>query len=294
MTISVVIITYKRIQELKETIDSLLEEKDAFDELILVDNCSMDGTKEYGIFLEQQEEKVKFYSLDSNLGVAGGRNYAIEKATGDILVFLDDDAVFENQGCFSKIRQVFSENEKLGALAFRIINFYTGEMRSEEIPFTNKHLNLDEERLTSSYIGAGHAILKTVFEKCGDYPKDYFYGVEELDLSFRIIDTGYEILYYPTVRVLHKQVKTARVTNREKWIMAYRNRMLTSYRYLGIPYRLVIGTLLFGKIMILSRSISAPWKGLMRYQRDKKQTAPRRVGKEAIRYMKANYGRLWL
>ena len=80
MTISVIIITYKRLNELKETIQTLLKEKEAFDELILIDNHSEDGTLEYGNILETQEEKVKFFSLEKNLGVAGGRNFGISKA----------------------------------------------------------------------------------------------------------------------------------------------------------------------------------------------------------------------
>ena len=294
MTISVVVITYKRLKELQETMRLLLEEKTEYEEIILVDNHSEDGTYEYGTQLAEQEKKVQFYSLPENLGVAGGRNFAVKKAKGDILVFMDDDAVFEEKGYFQKTREKLEKEAKIGALAFRVINFYTREMRTEEIPFTDKNLDMEQERLTSTYIGAGHAIRRVVFEKCGLYPEDYFYGVEELDLSFRIIDAGYDIVYFPTVKVLHKQVNTGRVTNQEKWIMSYRNRMITAYRYLSWKYRFVLGTLLFAKITILSRGVKAPAEGLCRYCRDKKQVETRRVKKEAIAYMKANYGRLWI
>lgn len=294
MTISVIVITYKRLEELKESIQRLLEEQDDFDELILVDNHSEDGTEEYGQELAGTNDKVRFFSMQENLGVAGGRNYAIRQAIGDILVFLDDDAVFEEKGYFTAVRRKLAENPKLGALAFRIINFYSKEMRTEEIPFTNKKLDMNVERLTSMYIGAGHAIRKKVIDQCGLYPEDYFYGVEELDLSFRIIGASYQILYFPTVRVLHKQAITGRVTNQEKWIRSYRNRMLTAYRYLGVNYQLGLGILLFAKIAIKSRSISAPIKGLIRFVKDRRHTRKQRINKAAIRYMKENYGRLWI
>ena len=296
MTASIIVITYKRLTELQESITALLEEKEEFDELILVDNHSGDGTKEYGRTLAKEEPKVKFYSLDENLGVAGGRNFAITKATGDILIFLDDDAVFSKKGNIAAVKRTFDEDyqRKIGVLAFRIVNFYTGTMRTEEMPFTDKSLDMSVARRTSAYIGAGHAIRKEVFEECGVYPEDYFYGVEELDLSFRVIDKGFEIWYWPEVVVLHKQVVTGRVTNKHKWIMAFRNRMLTSYRYLGAKYRMVIGCILFIKIAIKSKSLLVPIQGAICYEQDKKKTKKHRVSKETMLYLKNNYGRIWL
>jgi GT2 family glycosyltransferase len=294
MTISVIIITYKRLRELKETIQSLQEEAEAWDELILIDNHSEDGTKAYGEELMAENAKIKFYSLTENLGVAGGRNYGVKQASGDVIVFLDDDAVFAQKGYFSVIREKMEKDPAIGALAFRVINFYTGQMRTEEMPFTDKKLDMGVERLTSTFIGAGHAIRREVFENCGFYPEDYFYGVEELDLSFRIIDQGYRILYFPSVRVLHKQVNTGRVTNQEKWIMSYRNRMLTAYKYLPTKYVVGLGIVLFGKIAIRSRSITAPAEGLRRYRKARKVTDAHKIGREALGYLKSNYGRLWI
>jgi GT2 family glycosyltransferase len=294
MTISVIIITYKRLRELKETIQSLQEEAEAWDELILIDNHSEDGTKAYGEELMAGNAKIKFCSLTENLGVAGGRNFGVKQASGDVLVFLDDDAVFAQKGYFSVIREKMEKDPAIGALAFRVINFYSGQMRTEEMPFTDKKLDMGVERLTSTFIGAGHAIRREVFEKCGLYPADYFYGVEELDLSFRIIDKGYSILYFPSVRVLHKQVNTGRVTNQEKWIMSYRNRMLTAYKYLPTKYVVGLGLVLFGKIAIRSRSITAPAEGLRRYKKNRRDTKRQVVSNEAVMYMKNNYGRLWI
>lgn len=294
MTISVIIITYKRLNELKETIQTLLQEKDGYDELILIDNHSEDGTLEYGNELEAQEEKVKFFSLEKNLGVAGGRNFGISKALGDVLVFLDDDAVFAKQGSFASVREKMEKNPRIGILAFQVINFYSKTMRTEEIPFTNKMLDPTQERLTSTFIGAGHAIQKTVFDSCGLYPEDYFYGVEELDLSFRAIGAGYDILYFPTVQVLHKQVETGRVTNQEKWIMSYRNRLLTAYKFLPTKYLVGTGMILFAKITLLSRGMKAPIEGLKRFSAKKSEQERNRISKEAIAYLKKNYGRLWI
>ena len=292
--ISVIVITYKRLEVLKGTINSLLLEQNDFEELILVDNCSQDGTLEYGQQLEIKQKKVKFYSLPENGGVAAGRNFAVQQALGDILVFIDDDAVFNSQGYLPEIEKKFEQNENLGILAFRIINYYSGKMQAKEFPFTNKKLDQEKERKTSTYIGAGHAIRKEVFEKCGDYPEDFFYGGEELDLSFRAIDHGYEIIYYPTVEVLHKQVPTGRVEESQKWIMTYCNRLVTAYKYLPNPYRNVSAFVWYIKIALKTKSFRVPNEALKFFKTRKKNLdVTERIGKSALKYMEKNYGRLW-
>lgn len=295
LKISIIVITYNRQKELAETIENIRLEESEYEELILVDNCSIDGTQEYGERLSKECDKIQYFRLAENLGVAGGRNYAIRKAKGDILVFLDDDAVWGQENSLSMIRNKFESDTKIGILAFKIVNFHTGNIRSEEFPFTNKKLSPDKERLTSAYIGAGHAIRRDVFERCGLYPEDFFYGGEELDLSFRVINQQYNILFYPKVEVLHKQVLKGRMKNDEKWIRVYRNRLIMGYKYLRWYHRIVSDILWFGKMAVKTRTIRCPWESVSQYRREKDKLKKEKVKLNdlTVKYMKHNYGRLW-
>lgn len=292
--ISIIIITYNRIEELKETIDNVLSDGiNYIYELIIVDNASCDGTYDYGHQLSKQNTIIKYFRLDDNLGVAGGRNYAIKRAKGDILVFLDDDAVWKTHNNLSKIVEKFEEQNNLGVIAFKITNYYTKQIRTEEFPFVNKKLNPDIERYTSTYIGAGHAIKREVFEECGLYPDDFFYGGEELDLSYRIIGKKYNILYCPHIEVLHKQVQKGRMSNKAKWIQVYRNRLISSYTNLRMLNRIVIGTIWFFKIMVKSRNIKVPFVALKRYFSERGKYSISVLDDSAYRYLKKNSGRLY-
>lgn len=292
--ISLIIITYNRIEELKETVENVLsDEVDKISELIIVDNASCDGTDKYGYGICEENSLIRYIRLENNLGVAGGRNYAIKQATGDILIFLDDDAIWNTTGNLSKVIDAFEQDEKIGALAFKITNYYTRKIRTEEYPFIDKKLNPDQQRYTSTYIGAGHAIKREVFEQCGSYPEDFFYGGEELDLSYRMIGAGYEILYYPSIEVLHKQVQKSRMSNDSKWIQVYRNRLISSYKYLRLYNRLVIGMLWFIKIIIKSRSIYVPVMALKRYFNERNKEDILLLDNKAYKYMKKNSGRLY-
>ena len=291
--ISVIVITYNRKNELKECIESILNQTIIPDEIIIVDNSSNDGTDKLFLSGEINHPTIKYYKLDKNLGVAGGRNYGISKSNGDILLFLDDDAVIEPENAFEKVIAKFKEDPSLGVLAFKIINYYTKKIMSEEFPHKDKSLDPDKEFETTYFIGAGHAIKKEVFDKCGLYPDDYFYGMEELDLSFRILDMGYKIIYFPEIIVWHKKSFYGRITNKEKWINTLHNRMCIAYKYLPTIDFIISSLLWFAKVAIRSKSLAIPFLGVERFIFSKKEITKRQIKNETLKKIKELKGRIW-
>jgi GT2 family glycosyltransferase len=291
--LSVIIITYNRKNELKECIESIFNQTILPDEIIVIDNNSNDGTEELFLSGEISHPIIKYFKLNKNLGVAGGRNYGISKTQGDILIFIDDDAIIEPEDAFEKVISKFNEDKDLGVCAFKIVNFYTKKIMPEEFPHKDKSLDPNKEFETSYFIGAGHAIKKEVFEKCGLYPEDFFYGMEELDLSFRILDKGYKIIYYPAVIVWHKKSPYGRITNEEKWIYTLRNRMCISYKYLPIKDFIISSIIWFAKVAIRSKSIIIPMLGFKKFLKTRYNITRNPVKKETLRKIKELRGRIW-
>ena len=291
--IDLIIISYNRLDELKNTVNNVLKYKKSLNKIIIIDNNSIDGTDKWLQTLN--DETFEIILSKKNLGVAGGRNLGIRKSEADILVFLDDDAVFNEQkgNPFEIIRKNFEENKRLGVIAFKIINYYTKRVQKNEFPFTNKNIDENKKQNCAYYIGAGHAILNEVFIKCGLYPEDYFYGKEELDLSLRAINKGFEISYDPNIEIFHKQSPKGRMKNDEKWIQVYRNRLIVSYKYYPFLYRVFTNILWFIKISIVSNSIIVPIKGYIKYLKAKKNLKQSLINKENIKYIKKYYGRLY-
>ncbi|MHA1344527.1 MAG: glycosyltransferase family 2 protein, partial [Promethearchaeota archaeon] len=181
-------------------------------------------------------------------GVTGGRNFGIKKTKGDILVFIDDAAFLENKNAFQKIHSIFFKDSQIGALSFKIINYYSKKIERKEFPHKNKRLDPDKQFETSYFIGAGHAIKKEIFNSIGLYSEDFFYGMEELDLSFKIIDIGYKIYYYPEVIVWHKQSLEGRLTEKEKWQKILENRIKVSIR--NLPWKYIIFSTLIWSVKV--------------------------------------------
>lgn len=238
---SILIITYGREKELFETLNCLNKYKKDDLEVLILDNNETNILEEKikEIFTENKNIVLKYFNDGKNYGVALGRNYLIEKAKGEILITLDDDIeIEENINSFlEKVEEYFNNNKNIGCLAFNIINFYSRQHLRHEIPHGNKKLNFEENLYTYYFIGAGHAIKKEVYEKAGLYPDDLGkYGGEERDLSFRILEQGYDILYTADLKIYHKVSQNGRL--KEETYNRYRNQLVVLNRYMPLKYRI--------------------------------------------------------
>lgn len=96
MKISVIIPAYNCKATIKRCVDSVLEQAGAYHtEVIVIDDGSTDQTAEYVQSLYENNTNVLVFSK-KNGGVSSARNYGIERATGNLIMFVDaDDALKE-------------------------------------------------------------------------------------------------------------------------------------------------------------------------------------------------------
>lgn len=233
--ISVIIITYRRKKEIFKALSSVLSQNFKNFELILIDN---NEKKDFSQFLKKftkGDKRIRYFSPSGNLGVSGGRNLGIRMSKGKILIFLDDDAYFEKKDDFSQIVKKFFKDPNLGIIAFKILDPQTGKIRSDEFPSRNKKLNFEKEFETSYFVGAGWAARKIVFKKVGLFP-DFFYGMEELDLSFKAIDKGFRIIYFPKITVFHQRLPLRELSFEKRWENLLINRIKVAIFNLPLRY----------------------------------------------------------
>ncbi|MFL5885664.1 MAG: glycosyltransferase family 2 protein [Thermoleophilaceae bacterium] len=87
--VSVVIPTHNRWPQMRRTLDGALGQTGVEHEVIVVDDCSSDGTSEGLAGIEN--DRLRFLRHEQNRGVAAARNTGIEAARHEWLAFLDDD-----------------------------------------------------------------------------------------------------------------------------------------------------------------------------------------------------------
>jgi|Deesub1362B_J571_1020462.scaffolds.fasta_scaffold02302_3 GT2 family glycosyltransferase len=299
--VSVLIGTRDRPESLLRCLDSVLSQTYPEFEILVLDDYSEKHNICYIVNKYVSDGRVKCFRSETQLGVAGGRNFLIKRANGEILVFLDDDAWFDNERCLEKIVNHFSQDPCLGAIAFKII-VYDGYRKDLQVPFSRharrKWPNLTSQtRLCSYYIGAGHALRKEIIQQCGLYQDNYMFYGEELDLAYRMIQKGFHLLYTPDVIVHHMpQCSVLDKKSDKELYFTVRNRIWFAYKYLPFPYLLIhllIWLGYYGATAIRNNRLPEFFRGIWTAIAELKGQRRSALTKQTLTYLKTNFGRLW-
>lgn len=95
--VSIITPSYNSKRFIVKTIESVKSQTYQNFELLIVDDCSKDGSFEYIKEYVGEDAKVKVFQLEKNSGAALARNYGIQRANGKYLAFLDSDDLWHPQ-----------------------------------------------------------------------------------------------------------------------------------------------------------------------------------------------------
>jgi O-antigen biosynthesis protein len=197
---SIIILTHNKLEYTKLCIESvrLYTNPDCY-ELIVVDNASNDGTKEW---LLNQSDVITILN-DDNVGFPKGCNQGINAASGDSILLLNNDTIVTPNWLTNMLTCLYS-SEAIGAVgpvtnncaySQRIKTTYTN---IEEIQQFAKEFNkLDKTKWNYSLklIGFCMLIKREIIEKIGLLDERFTPGnFEDDDYSFRIWSAGYQLI----------------------------------------------------------------------------------------------------
>ena len=200
--VSFIVITHTRAEWLPGALESIRRQTIDSREIVVVVNGPDQGTEQ--VLLAHRGE-IRTTTLDRNRGVGAGRNAGIALARGEILFFLDDDAELRDPDTAMRLLTHFERDPELGVVGFLVIDAATGAIESRCLPFRNKRV--PQGPTTACYFAGGAcAIRRRVFDRVGLFDESLFYGGEEPDLSYRLLEAGFRILFDPSVAMLHYAV----------------------------------------------------------------------------------------
>ena len=93
--VSIITPTYNCGKFIARTIDSVQAQTYTNWEMIIVDDCSKDDTKEVVEKYMENDSRIKYECLETNSGAAVARTRAMELATGSYMAFLDSDDIWK-------------------------------------------------------------------------------------------------------------------------------------------------------------------------------------------------------
>lgn len=245
MNIGVVIVTYNRLMKLKKCLAAYEAQTLSPAYILIVDNCSTDGSKEYldGWAQSTPLRNPTVMHCPHNSGGAGGFYLGLQetvKMSAEWIWIADDDA-YPQPDCLEKIAGAYEalggeEKEKAQALCGKVVD--------------NNGISVNHRRCIKRFLGqikevpllpesyqcplvdidifsfVGTMIRKTAIKKVGLPYRDYFIFYDDTEYSLRIGNIG-DIKCVSDAVILHDSLENSIARQSWKYYYLFRNRMYT-------------------------------------------------------------------
>ena len=240
---SFIIISFNRAEDTIDAVKNVMQLDNVSGwskEIVVLNNGSTQDYSAFQNYLDtlslNERSIINYINHPENLGVAGGRNLCIREAKGKYLLFMDDDSEIANKDVIQKALDLYQKysSEKLAIIGFVGKNPYTEKY---DMPLKNPELIKDKQEVFYNlFFGYGHVFPKSLIEQTGYYPEDFFYGMEEYDLSYATIKAGFSILFTKDILVIHKQNPNGREPSITTYARMFENKMIVVYKHLPMVY----------------------------------------------------------
>ena len=225
-TLSIIIVSYNTKELLKECVESIVSNiaKPLSYEIIVVDNNSTDGTKEW-LSKNKREKDAKHSSFkiifnEQNVGFAKAVNQGIKESKGEYILLLNSD-IKVLPGAIKGLISFAQRRKDVGVAAPKLLNKNgkTSQASCYKLPTIRGAINEYWFGKKGSYekylprggnpvkveavIGAAMLLPKTVIDVVGLFNEKYFMYFEDLDYCRRVNKNGLAVYYLPQIRMIH-------------------------------------------------------------------------------------------
>ncbi len=273
LKVQAVIVTYNRKDMLCACIESILEQTVLVEKVIVVDNCSTDGTEE--MLRERgyiEKSIIQYVKLPQNIGGAGGFYEGMKIARDERAdwIWIMDDDVLPSRNALEKL--LLAKEKVDGEISFLASAVRGKHGEAMNVPKIDRN-QFNEYIDWYSYLADGIVeIVKATFvsllingkavEKCGLPWKKFFIWGDDSEYTQRLI-RGYAPAYMVGSSLVVHQRSSAEALSivKEKnkkrismYFYYYRNNLIGFWEYEGVFYRfLCMGKLAYDFIMVLFR-----------------------------------------
>lgn len=226
MKLSIIIVSWNVKGDLADCIRSIGDNRPCCDyEVIVVDNASSDGSAE---MVEERYPEVRLLANEENLGFATGNNVGIGKSRGEYLLLLNPDTIVHS-GSLDALVKFMDENADVGVCGPKLLNTDGTTQPSARgfptlrgvvhcftimraIPIFHRCYNSwmmrdfahDKQTDVDQVMGAALMVRRSIFEALGGMDESFFMYYEEVDLCYRIKQSGWRVVFTPKAVITHR------------------------------------------------------------------------------------------
>jgi len=246
----ILILSYNGKHLLKDGISSYLANDYPNFEVVVIDNGSTDGTKEW---VEQNYPGVFVLRTEKNLGYSGGFNlgldYAFNKNNADYVLITNNDVKADSK-VISELVIVAETDPMIGFVTGKVyyydepdllqsVGYYEDELKWIGGHLGNKQKDTGqfdqiEERTFSDDIFM--LVKKELYENTNGYDTNFQFQAEQFDWQIRAKKKGYKIYYTPKAKIWHKDSITIGKTSPFKIYYDVRNSLVVRLKHRDKKY----------------------------------------------------------
>lgn len=232
------VVTYNRIELLRESIDALLAQTFPCD-ILIVDNASTDGTKEMVMSYVNSFAAVSYVNTGANLGGAGGFSFGIKECVErsyDYIWLMDDDTIPYPTALEKLIAAKEDLQGNFGFLSSLVV-WTDGSMCEMNMPLVAEDWWSHAALIQQGRLAIKKASFVSFFvsvetvKKVGLPIKEFFIWFDDSEYSRRIVESGSVGYLIGDSKVLHKMGSNSKVDivledgeRLQRYRMAFRNR----------------------------------------------------------------------
>ena len=224
--VTIAIVTKDRKDELREAVRSALEQEGSVEVLVL-DDGSTDGTSD---MLREEFPSVRVARFDDGAGVAMRRNDAAEIASADVIVSIDDDAVFTSPRTVADTLAEL-DHPRVAAVAMPYVDVGVNPDVQQRAPEPSGRW------VTSIFRATAYAIRRDALLEIGGYDTRMDQFGEEWEFSLRLLDAGY-VIRLGRADPIHHRTSPKRSWRRMD-VYLHRNEQLIAWTYFPAPWHVL-------------------------------------------------------
>jgi len=245
--ISIIVVNWNGQHLLGECLESLSKQTWKQTELILVDNGSTDGSREFLVSWAKRLPNAQTLLLPHNTGFCKANNLGFAKARGEWIALFNTDAVAEPNWLAELVRYG-DPSRRIGMLASKILFqnppgvidkaghliYWDGQNRGRgTMELDVGQYDKPEEILWPDACAALYH--RKIFEETGGFDETFFAFGDDADLGLRARLLGWTAWYVPTAVVYHKHSASFGVYSPLKVMLVERNRLLLAVKNFSWP-----------------------------------------------------------
>jgi len=216
-----VVSTWNKKDDLCANLDALRAQTRPFDDIVVVDNASRDGTAD---LVRAQYPEVRLIVMPhERYGACETFNIGFASSRTELTAILDDDIVMPPDWLEKAVARLVAEPETTGVVSTQVTEpgMPAGYLTSA------RH---NQERYLSTFRGCASLARTEVLRRAGFYDERLFIYGNERDLTCRMLNLGYRVLQYPGCGVFHKTPFGIKMGKRSLYYHA-RNAWLSMLKY---------------------------------------------------------------